>query len=68
MYDRMGFEEYPHVYSDHWESYKEFFPRYKLNRSKRYTPPIERNNGRQRHCFVYTKPLTTRVRGFRNAI
>jgi len=52
MYDKMGFKEYPHVYSDHWESYKEFFPWNKLTQSKKYTPPIERNNGRQRHWLA----------------
>ena len=25
MYDSLGFKEFPHVYSDRYESYKEFF-------------------------------------------
>jgi insertion element IS1 protein InsB len=52
MYDRMEFEEVPHVYVDHYESYKEFFPAGNLPQSKRYTLPIERNNGRQRHWLA----------------
>ena len=48
----MQFEEIPHVYADHYGSYKEFFPAKNLTQSKRYTPPIERNNGRQRHWLV----------------
>ena len=52
MYDRMEFDEIPHVYADCYESYKEFFPSKNLTQSKRYTPPIERNNGRQRHWLA----------------
>ena len=52
MYDRMGFEEIPHVYADCYECYKEFFPSKNLTQSKRYTSPIERNNGRQRHWLA----------------
>lgn len=52
MYDRMEFEEVPHVYVDHYESYKEFFPAGNLPQSKHYTLPIERNNGRQRHWLA----------------
>ena len=52
MYDRIGFEEIPHVYADRYESYKEFFPSKNLTQSKRYTSPIERNNGRQRHWLA----------------
>ena len=52
MYDRLGFDEIPHVYADRYESYKEFFPATNLTQSKRYTPPIERNNGRQRHWLA----------------
>ena len=48
----MGFDEIPHVYADHYESYKEFFPAENLTQSKHYTPPIERNNGRQRHWLA----------------
>ena len=49
MYDRMEFNEIPHVYADRYESYKEFFPSKNLTQSKRYASSIERNNGRQRH-------------------
>ena len=49
MYDRMKFDEIPHVYADCYKSYKEFFPSKNLTQSKRYTSPIERNNGHQRH-------------------
>ena len=52
MYDRLGFDEIPHVYADRYESYKEFFPATNLTQSKRYTSPIERNNGRQRHWLA----------------
>ena len=52
MYDRMGFDEIPHVYADCYECYKEFFPSKNLTQSKRYTSPIERNNGRQRHWLA----------------
>jgi len=52
MYDRMEFNEIPHVYADRYESYKEFFPSKNLTQSKRYTFPTERNNGRQRHWLA----------------
>ena len=52
MYDRMGFDEIPHVYADCYECYKGFFPSKNLTQSKRYTSPIERNNGRQRHWLA----------------
>ena len=66
MYDSMGFAEIPHVYADHYESYREFFPSENLAQSKKYTSPIERNNGRQRHwlaafrrrSIVVTRSLT----------
>ena len=34
------------VYSDRYESYKDFFPQNNLTKSKKYTSAIERNNGR----------------------
>lgn len=43
------------VYADHWESYKEFFPRNKLTQSKKNTHQIERNNGQQRHWLARFK-------------
>ena len=52
MYDRMGFDEIPHVYADCYKCYKEFSPAKNLTQSKRYTSPIERNNGRQRHWLA----------------
>ena len=52
MYDSLGFKEFPHVYSDRYESYKEFFPKNNLTQSKKYTLQIERNNGRQRHWLA----------------
>ena len=52
MYDSLGFKEFPHVYSDRYESYKDFFPKNNLTQSKKYTMQIERNNGRQRHCLA----------------
>lgn len=65
MFDSMNFKEIPHVFSDHYASYKEFFPEENLTQSKAFTVAIERNNGRQRHwlaCFrrrsiVVTKSL-----------
>ena len=44
MYDSLGFKEFPHVYSDRYESYKDFFPKNNLTKSKKYTSAIERNN------------------------
>ena len=52
MYDKIGFSEIPYVYSDRYESYKEFFLESKITQSKRHTSPIERNNGRQRHWIA----------------
>ena len=52
MYDSMGLEEFPNIYSERYESYKEFFSKDNLIQSKKYTSPIERNNGRQRHRLV----------------
>ena len=40
------------VYSDCYESYKDFFPKNNLTHSKKYTSAIERNNGRQRHWLA----------------
>ena len=40
------------VYSDRYESYKDFFPKNNLTQSKKYTSAIERNNGRQRHWLA----------------
>ncbi len=48
----MGFDEILYVYANRYESYKEFFPLKNLTQSKRYTPPIERNNGQQRHWLA----------------
>ena len=48
----MGFEEFSHVYSDRYESYKEFFPKDNLTQSKKYNSPIERNTGRQRYWLA----------------
>ena len=55
MYNNIGFEEIPHAYADHYESYREFCPEENLTQSKEYTPPIERNNGRQRHWLAAFK-------------
>ena len=52
MYDSMGFKKYLHIYSDCYESYKEFVPKNNLTQSKKYTVQIERNNGRQRHWLA----------------
>ena len=35
-----------------YEIYIDFPPKAKLDQSKNYTPPIERNNGRQRHWLA----------------
>ena len=40
------------VYSERYESYKDFFPKNNLTQSKKYTSAIERNNGRQRHWLA----------------
>ena len=61
MYNRLGFDEIPHVYAGRYESYKEFFPATNLTQSKRYIPPIERNNGRQRHWLAFSR---FRINGF----
>jgi insertion element IS1 protein InsB len=48
-------EDIEHVYADHWEAYRQFFPHNKLTQSKKNTHQIERNNGRQRHWLARFK-------------
>ena len=45
----------PHVYSDRYESYKEFLPISNLTQSKNYTSEIELNYGRQRQCLASSR-------------